>query len=149
MWIISFLPDTVIHLAVIAGILGIVAGFFLGFIPFVGQYKLPIQVISIAVLAFALYLEGGLAQKEKYDAMVADYKIKIAEAEAEALEINLEVVQKVVTRTEVVKEKGKDIIKYIDRKVVEHDSKCEIPHVVIEIHNAAAKNEPIKEEYDN
>ena len=60
MWILSVLPDYAIHVLLSIGIIGVILGFVLGFIPFVGKYKLPIQIISIFILTLALYLEGGL-----------------------------------------------------------------------------------------
>ena len=51
MWILSFLPEFIPHLIFIIGVLGTIAGFVLGFIPFVSTYKLPIQITSILILS--------------------------------------------------------------------------------------------------
>lgn len=144
MWILSFLPEFVIHTLLLAGAAGVIAGFLLGFIPFISKYKLPIQIISILVLAFALYMEGGLAEKQRQELEIAALKQRLLQAEADSLEISMKVVEKIVTQTEVVKEKGKNIIKYIDREVVKYDEKCDIPDVVIIAHNAAALNQDIE-----
>ena len=59
MWIISFLPNWVFHLLLTAGILGTIAGFVLGMVPLIQKYIFPIRIISILLLSFSLYIEGG------------------------------------------------------------------------------------------
>ena len=43
-----------------------------------------------------------------------------------------------IDRIQVVKEKGNEIVKYINK---ESDSKCELPNSFVVLHDAAAKNE--------
>jgi hypothetical protein len=145
MWIFSVLPDTVIHLILAVGIIGTVAGFLLGMVPLVKKYKLIIQVISLLILSFGLYLEGGLADNKIWEARVAEVKVKLAEAEAKSAKENVKIVERVVTKTQIVKERGADIVKYVDREVVKYDTKflpggiCEIPKEFIKAHNDAAE----------
>ena len=72
MWIINWLPEFVVHLIFLAGVVGTIAGFVLGFIPFVSKYKLPIQIISLLLLSLGVYLEGGLAEKHKWELRVKE-----------------------------------------------------------------------------
>jgi hypothetical protein len=145
MWIFTVLPDAVIHLILTLGIIGTVAGFILGMVPLVKKYKLSIQVISLLILSFGLYLEGGLADNKIWEARVAEVQVKLAEAEAKSAKENVKIVERVVTKTQVVKERGADIIKYVDREVVKYDTKflpggiCEIPKEFIKAHNDAAE----------
>ena len=141
MWILSFLPEYVTHVIFFAGVVGTIAGFILGFIPFIATYKLPIQIISILVLSFGLYLEGGLADQAIWQLKVKEMETKVAKAETESQKVTTEVVTKILTKKQVIKEKGDDIVKYIDREVVKYNNICTIPEVVITAHNAAAKNE--------
>lgn len=145
MWIISFLPEWVFHLIFGLGVVGVIVGFFMGFIPFVRQYKLPIQIISLLTLVLGVYLEGGLADYKEWDAKVKEMEAKVAVAEEKAKTKNVEIQEKVVTQTKVIREKGKDIIKYIDREVVKNEEvvkyieRCpSIPASIIEEHNKAA-----------
>ena len=71
MWIFTVLPDAVIHMILALGIIGVIAGFLLGLIPFVKKYKLAIQVISILVMSLGLYLEGGLSDNKEWEARVS------------------------------------------------------------------------------
>ena len=145
MWIISFLPNWVFHLMLSVGILGTVAGFVLGIIPAVKQYVLPIRVISLLVLSLALYLEGGLADYNAWQLKVKEVEAKLAQAEIKSAKENTKIVTKVITKTQVVKTRGEDIVRYIDREIVKYDTKfapggqCEIPKEFIKAHNDAAE----------
>lgn len=148
MWILSFLPEWVFHILLIAGVLGTIAGFVLGMIPIVKQYIIPIRVISLIVLSLALYLEGGLADNKEWELRVKEMEAKVAQAEAMASKENVKIVEKVVKKTEYITRRGQDVIQYVDREIVKYDTKfapggmCEIPKEFIIAHNKAA--EPVK-----
>ena len=149
MWIISILPDWVFHVIFFAGMFGIIAGFLLGFVPVVKQYKLPIQIISILVFSFGMFMEGALSDSLAWQMRVKEVEAKLAKAEAESAKENTKIVTKIVTQKEYIKTRGKDINHYIDREIVKHDIKfapggvCEIPKEFIKAHNDAAQ-EPKK-----
>jgi len=133
MWFFSFAPDWVTHLIFGLGVFGMILGFLLGFIPFVKTYKIAIQVISTLIFAFGVYLEGGLADYKEWEFKANELKAKIAEMETKMAQSDIKVVEKVVTQTKVIKEKGAETIKYVDREVVKYDTKflpggqCELP----------------------
>jgi uncharacterized membrane protein (DUF106 family) len=145
MWILSILPDAAIHIIFGLGILGTIAGFVLGFIPFVKTYKLAIQVISLLVLVFGVYLEGGLADYKEWELRVKEMEAKVAKAEAESANKNVEIQEKIVEKTKVIREKGRDIIKYIDKEVIKKEEiikyieNCPVPKEIIDLHNQAAE----------
>ena len=145
MWIISFLPDWVLHAITIAGVLGTIVGFVLGMIPAVKTYIIPIRVISLLLLSFGLYLEGGLADYKVWEAKVKEVEAKLAQAELQSAKENTKIVTKVITKTQVVKTRGQDIIRYVDREIVKYDEKfakggvCEIPQEFIKAHNDSAE----------
>jgi len=151
MWILTILPDWVIHAILGLGVMGVIAGFLLGFIPFIGKYKLPVQIISLLVLTLGVYLEGGKADNDLWMLKVKEMEAKVAEAEAKSAKVNTQIVEKIVTQKQVVKEKGQEVIKYVDREIVKYDTKyvqggaCEIPQEFIKAHNAAAKGEGMKD----
>jgi len=145
MWILTILPESAIHIIFGIGVLGVIAGFVLGFIPFIRTYKLAIQICSILLLVFGVYLEGGLADYKEWELKVKEMEAKVAEAEAKAANKNVEIQEKIVEKTKVVREKGRDIIKYIDREVVKDNEVIKyvetcpaIPAALIEQHNKAA-----------
>jgi uncharacterized membrane protein (DUF106 family) len=144
MWILSILPDAAIHIIFGLGILGTIAGFVLGFIPFVKTYQFAIQICSIIVLVFGVYLEGGLADFKEWELRVKEMEAKVAQAEAESANKNVEIQEKIVEKTKVIREKGRDIIQYIDKEVVKKEEvikyieNCPVPKEIIDAHNAAA-----------
>ena len=145
MWILSILPDAAIHIIFGLGILGTIAGFVLGFIPFVKTYQFAIQVCSIIVLVFGVYLEGGLADYKEWELKVKEMEAKMAQAEAQSANKNVEIQEKIVEKTKVIREKGKDIVKYIDKEVVKKEEvikyieNCPVPKEIIDLHNQATE----------
>lgn len=146
MWILSFLPDFLLHVILAVGIFGTIAGFVLGFIPIVNKYKLPIQICSLLILSLGLYLEGGLANEQGWRLKVKDVESKLAKAEAQAAVENVKIVTQVVKKLELVKTRGNDIVQYVDREIVKYDNTCVIPIEVIKAHNAAAGDLRLKME---
>jgi uncharacterized membrane protein (DUF106 family) len=144
MFILSILPDAAIHIIFGLGILGTIAGFVLGFIPFVKTYQFAIQVCSILVLVFGVYLEGGLADYKEWELKVKEMEAKMAQAEAQSANKNIEIQEKIVEKTKVIREKGKDIIQYIDKEVIKKEEvikyveNCPVPKDVIDTLNKAA-----------
>ena len=144
-WILSFIPDWVWTLVLIFGILGILASWVLKFIPFISTYRLPIQVASIIALVVGVYFQGVIANEAKWQGKIAELQQKVAEAEIKSKETNIVVQEKIVTKTKVIKEKGKDIVNYIDREVVKKEEiikyveQCPVPKEIIDLHNRAAE----------
>jgi hypothetical protein len=155
MWILHLLPDSAIAWTVntilIAGAVTTVAGFFVKFIPFVNTYRIPVQIIGILLLTVGVYFEGGYSTEIAWRERVREVEAKVAEAEKKSHETNVEVVTKFVKRTQIVREKGQDIVTYIDREVVKNQEvikfieNCPIPEVIVNTHNATARNQPIEE----
>jgi hypothetical protein len=158
MWILSILPEAAIHIIFGLGILGTIAGFVLGFMPFIKPYKLAIQVIALLLLVLGVYLEGGLADNKEWQLKVKEMETKLAQAEAKSSEKNVEIQEKIVEKTKVVREKGRDIIKYVDRwntkevikevegperirreEVIKYIENCPVPKEMIDIHNSATQ----------
>lgn len=145
MWIINFLPDWIFHTIFAIGLLGTIAGFLLSFIPFIKRYSLVIQVCSILILVLGVFLEGAMTDNKEWVARVKEMEAKVAAAEAKSQKVNVEIIEKVVKKTEYIKLRGQDIIKYVDRDIVKYDTKfapggqCEIPKEFITLHNKAAE----------
>jgi hypothetical protein len=144
MWLLNLMPDWFYHLIVIVSILGLIVASVLKFVPFVSTYRLPIQVISALLLVFGVWMEGGIVNEAKWEARVRELEDKVKIAEEKSKEKNVEIQEKVITQTKVVKEKGRDIIQYIDREIVKKEEivkfveNCPIPKDIIDAHNAAA-----------
>jgi len=150
MWLMSFLPNWMFHAILLVGVLGLISSFILNFIPSFKLYHLPIQIISILLIALGVWFEGAMSNQAEWEAKVAEMQIKVAEAEAKSQETNVQIITKTVKKLELVRTRGDDIINYVDREVVKDREvikfveNCPIPHIIINTHNAAALNQPIE-----
>lgn len=141
MWLLNFLPNWVFHLAVLVGILGIVVSFFISVIPLVNQYKLPVQIASVAVLVIAIWFEGGLYNEQIWLDRIAELEKKVAIAEAKAKEENVRIETQVIEKVKVVKENVEVIKREIEIKRELINQNCEVSPTAIEMYNKAVKNE--------
>ena len=158
MWILQWLPNWLFYGMFFAGLLGLLATYVMKFIPFVYVYRTPIQAVSILAIAIGTYMSGAISNEEAWQAKVKEMEDKVAVAEAKAAEVNVKIEEKIVERTQVVKEKGDTIVKYIDRykdrevlkevpgpervrveEVIKFVENCPIPKEMVDIHNQAAE----------
>lgn len=145
MWILSFLPDWVFHAVVIAGFLAVILGTFLKSIPIINKYALLLKIVGYVVLALGIFLEGGIHTERIWQARVKEVEAKLAIAEQQSKEENVKIVNKVVTKTQIIRTRGNDIVKYVDREIIKYDTKfapggqCEIPKEFIKAINDAAE----------
>jgi hypothetical protein len=129
----------------VVGAVGVVLGFFVKFIPVVNTYRLPIQIASIIIFCTGIYWQGGYSVEQAWRERVEALEARVAKAESESKTVNEKIKTKIVTKIQIVKVRGEDQIKYIDREIVRYDEKfakggtCEIPREFIKAHNAAAE----------
>jgi hypothetical protein len=134
MWILQFLPNWIFYLLLFAAVIVFLVTKFVAILP---QTKL-IQTASIAVVIISVYMIGAISNNDAWLSRVKDLEVKVAEAEAKSATINTEIVTKVLTKTQVVRERGETVVKYIDRETVKIDERCTIPPEFVEAHNKAA-----------
>jgi hypothetical protein len=138
MWILNFIPDIVFHAIVIAGILGMIASFFLGYMPFISLYKTPIQIISVIILVFGVWVEGANSNNESWKLKVKELEAKVSQAQIKSNEINTKLVEKIAQNQKIVKDKqnenSKAIIKYVT-------DDCRLSNVAVILHNSSSQNE--------
>ena len=147
-WLLAFLPIWIIHSLLFVGVAGLLVAFFVQRVPIVNTYGYLIKIVSLVLVVLGLFLQGALAYKESTALAVAKLEKKLAEAEAKSQKTNVEIVEKIVKDTEIVRVKGKTVTEYIDREIVKYDNFCELPAEVIRAHNAAATMDPSKLEGD-
>ena len=129
------------------GLIGFAATYLLKFVPLPALYiyKTPIQIGSIILIVIGTYMSGAIYNEEAWLARVKELEAKVEAAQVESSKENVKIETKVVTKTQVVKERGKEIIQYVDREIVKFDTKflpggeCEIPKEFIQMHNKAAE----------
>jgi hypothetical protein len=121
------------------GIALTIAGFFAHRIPVIWQYQLPFRVLGIALLTAGVYFRGGYSIETAWRERVAEVEAKLKIAQEQSATENTRIETRVVNRTQLIRERGEEITKYVDREVVKYDSQCVIPPQFIEAHNRAAE----------
>jgi uncharacterized coiled-coil protein SlyX len=139
MWILDFLPSWIFHLIVVAGVGGILASTVLKFIPFISNYKLPIQVGSVILLAFGLYMEGGISNQEKWEARVKELEAKVAIAEEQSKTANVALSAAVKEKTQLVKQTQVVIQEKLVKVKEQIDATCTVSPDAIKLLNEAAE----------
>jgi type VI protein secretion system component VasK len=139
MFILRFLPDFVFYLILLAGLAGIAASFVFKFIPFVSQYRLPIQWAAGIMTAFGLYMVGAISDNHAWEARVADLKLQVAKAEAASAEANGKVQQQLAAKDREIVAAQAVLKNRIKDGAVAMDAVCKIPSNAVDILNDAAK----------
>ena len=143
-WMLSLIPDSVliwfINILLLTGLAATVAGFFIKFIPFVNQYRLPTQIVGVLLLVMGVYFKGGYATEMMWRDKIKAAEERAAIAEKKAEETNGQIQTKIVEKIKVVKE-----VQVVNRdRIVKEkeyiDKDCKVPQVAVDIHNDAAKN---------
>ena len=144
-WMLSLLPDWVWTALLVGSVIGILSAWLLKRIPFVSQYRFPIQAVSVASLLVSIWFISANSTNAVWEAKIKDLEDKVKLAEEAANTKNVEIQEKIVTKTTVIKEKGKTQIEYVDRaitqdkEVVKYIEQCPVPKAIIDAHNAAAE----------
>ena len=137
MWIIDFLPAWIFYATLVLGIVGIVLSYFLGAIPIINKYKLPLQILSIFTAVISVWYIGGNTVEEKWLARVKELELKVAEAEVKSGKVNTVIQEKVVTKIKVVREKV-EVVKreiQIQKEIINAD--CKLSETAIDLYNKA------------
>ena len=135
MWILQFLPNWIFYGLCLAGIAAFLVTVFVKILP---HAKL-IQAGSVVLVLFSVFMIGAISNNDAWLARVREMEAKVAEAEAKSATTNTDIVEKTIVKTQVVKERGESIIKYVDREIVKYDTTCIIPKEFVTVHNKAAE----------
>lgn len=141
MWILQWLPDWIFYAILSLGVIGFLITYLLKFIPIpaIYVYRTPIQLISVLMIALGVYMSGAIANEQAWKDRVAKLEKEYAESQVKSEKVNTEIVTKYVTKREVIRQRGEDQIRYIDREIVKYNEICRLPKEVITLHNEAAK----------
>lgn len=143
MWILHFLPDSIIvwfcNILLLTGIVATIAGFFAHRVPGLWQYQLAFKLVGISLLVLGVYFRGGLAVEQEWRERVAQVEARLAEAEKASSQANTQIESKSQKKTTEIRQRTQYIRQYVDREVVRYDAGCTIPQAFIRAHNDAAE----------
>jgi hypothetical protein len=150
MWMLSFVPDSlllwIVNTILIVGAIGSFLSFFvlhkiLNKFPALAPYHLLIQIVSIVLLVAGVYLKGGYGVEMAWRERVADLEAKIKVAEAKSEQANIDLAAKQKEKVKVVKEVQVVIKEKIVQVASKIDAECKVDPDAISIINDAAKNQ--------
>ena len=91
------------------------------------------------VVAAVIFILGLLYADGVWQQAAKELQAKVVAAEAKSQVVNTVIQERVVTKTQVVRQRGEATVEYITREVVKHDASCTIPSEFINAHNRAAQ----------
>ena len=145
-WILSLIPDSIFvwvyYILTIAGVSLYIGSKLVRWIPMMGQYKLPAELVGVVLLVVGAYLFGGHGVQQAWLARVAELEAKVKAAEEQSQKVNTVIQERVVTKIKVVKENvyvNREIIKEVAGKQL--DSSCSLPKSTVSLHDSASRNE--------
>jgi len=134
-WILEIFPHWFWWLLLLAGFFA----YFLSHLVPIKAYQLPVKISGSMVIAAVIFILGLLYADGVWQQAAKDLQQQVAVAEAKSKEVNTVVEERVVVKTQVVKQRGSSTVEYIVREVVKHDSGCVIPPEFVTAHNRAAE----------
>ena len=148
MWLLHFLPDSLLHFIVdavlFAGVVGsllffVVLNRLLRSVPALAPYYKLGQAVSAVLLVAGVYFRGGVAAEDAWRERVREMEARVTVAEQAAAEANQKLEQKAEQKVKVVRERGRTVTQYIQTEIVKRDNQCQIPQEFVRAHNMAAE----------
>jgi len=144
--VLSLIPDSlfvwIYYIMLTLGLGLYVVSKLVKWLPMMGQYKLPAELVGVVLLVVGAYFYGGHSVQSAWQARVAELEAKVKIAEEKSQQVNKVIETKVVERIKVVKENvyvNREIIKEVAGKQL--DSSCSLPKSTVSLHDSASRNE--------
>jgi hypothetical protein len=145
-WMLSLIPDTlfiwIYYIMLTLGVGLYVASKLIKWLPMMGQYKLPAELVGVVLLVVGAYFYGGHSVQSAWLARVAELEAKVKIAEEKSQQVNTVIETKIVTKVKVIKENvyvNREIIKEVAGKQL--DASCSLPKSTVSLHDSASRNE--------
>jgi hypothetical protein len=140
-WMASLIPDSILiwvyYIILGLGVACYIASKLVAWLPFMGQYKFPVEVIGVALLVIGSYFYGGYGTEMSWRERVKELQGKVSEAEKKADEATARVEIKVVERIKIVEKKVEVVKLQIekDKEIINAD--CKVNDTAVKDYNAA------------
>jgi hypothetical protein len=133
--IFKIIPDWIWWFLLLSGLIGL----FISYLPQVKTYELLIKSFAYTIIAATIFTLGMLYCENTWKQAASELQSKINVMAAESKVVNDVIKEKTTTQIQIVRIRGEDVVKYIDREVVKHDNTCVIPQTFVDVHNRAAE----------
>jgi len=140
-WVLSLLPESIFiliyYIMLSAGIVLYIASKLVTWIPMMGQYRLPAEIVGVVLLVVGAFFYGGHGVQKAWLERVAELEAKVKAAESKSQVVNTVIQTKIVERVKIVEKKVEVVKKEIEiqREVI--NAECKINDVAIELYNKA------------
>ena len=141
-WLLQLVPDGIFvwitYVLFAAGVVLYVTSKLVSWIPLMGQYRLPAELVGVVALVIAAYFYGGISYREQ----ISEMKQRIKVAEEKSQQVNTVIETKIIEKVKVVKQNV-----YITREIVRDtagrqlDAQCSLPRSTVSLHDSASGNE--------
>jgi hypothetical protein len=142
MWILHFLPDSYLHLAVFSilftGIGLYVFGLFINFFPPAYPYREPIRIIATLLTIAGIYFYGSYDTEMQWRGKVADLEKDLDKAIELSNENKVKIITEYVTVTKTIHDKEAKVVQNIASAAPEINAKCTLSPIAVDLHNQAA-----------
>lgn len=144
MFLLHFLPDWLlsafVNTVLISGAVLTVISFFTSWIPFITQYRVPVQVLGTILLTAGVYFKGGESAELQWRNRVAELQQQVDIAQEKSKAATERLNDEVKRNKQTVRENTAAIKQDIARNAKQLDAECRVSDAAIEIHNEAAQN---------
>jgi hypothetical protein len=148
MWVLSFIPDALLHMALVimlgSGISLYGISFITKFIPPLIPYSSIIRNVGTLLLILSVYFFGGYSTEMSWRDKVADLEKQVAISEQKSKDANGKISVVVKEKIKYVKETQVMIKQHIKNVEDKLDKSCKVEPEAINILNEAAKNPGVK-----
>lgn len=153
MWMLAWVPDSlllwIVHAILVAGIVGSFLSFFLlhrivRWFPALAPWHLLLQIVSIVLLVGGVYFKGGYDTEASWRAKVKEAEAKVAVAEEASKDLNKKLEEEKAKKQKVRVEYYNTVktqIKEVEKQI---NADCKLDPKVNELVNKAAKNPEAK-----
>lgn len=137
MWLFKFIPDFLFYIWTLSGVVLLVIGKtrLIKFIPNIKYTGLLGNVLIVT----GVFLLGMMTANNWWFAKSKELEEKVVQLTQESTKTNVEIKEKVVVKREYYRERGNDVIQFVDREIVKYNNDCKIPAPFIEQHNKATE----------
>lgn len=140
-WVLSFIPDSIFiwvyYIMLTLGVSLYIASKLVKWIPLMGQYKLPAELVGVVLLVVGSYLFGGYGVQQAWQARVKELEDKVAKAEAQSQQVNTVIQTKIVERVKIVEKKVEVVRTQIEKDKEIINAECKVPDIAIIDYNKA------------
>ena len=143
MWLLSFVPDSFLHLAVLvvlfSGVSVYVFSFFLNLWPPALPYREMVRILGTLLAVAGVYFYGIYDTEMTWRNKVAELEGKVKISEQQSKDANVQIKTVYVDRIKIVKEQQVVIQNKIVEVADKIDAKCSVIPDALDILNQAAK----------